>query len=154
MNPYAPPQAALADRGDEREGRPFLVWAITVVSAFGILFESVSTIGLLIGHPIGGDEPDPTAFFTTGEHLAALSIDGLSASAVVALFRLKRSAWQLFLAAFAATAALVLLECLFRPEYRALFHDGTLIAVAAGWVINLAILAYVWRLRVRGALRA
>jgi hypothetical protein len=73
---------------------------------------------------------------------------------VVALFRLKRSALPLFVAAYAATAALVLLECLFRAEYRALFQGRTLIYVAVGWSINLAVLGYVWRLRVREVLRA
>jgi hypothetical protein len=154
VNPYAPPQAAVADRQEERPGRPVIVWIITVVFALGVLFDAAGTIGSLIGHPIGGEEPDPTLVLTSGEYLATLVIDALSLGSVVALFRLRRSALQLFVTAYVATAALVLLECLFRAEYRALFQGRTLIYVAVGWSINLAVLGYVWRLRVREVLRA
>ena len=155
MNPYAPPSAPLADREEGQPGRPLLVWVITVLAAFGLLFDMVGTILLLAGHPIGGDEAAQAAqFLGSFDHLATLAIDALSAIAVIALFRLKRSALPLFLAAFAATAAFVLLESLFHAEYRALFQGAAVLANAAGWLINVAIVAYVWRLHARSILRA
>jgi hypothetical protein len=52
------------------------------------------------------------------------------------------------------SAASVLLQAAFRPEYRALFEGASTLSIAAGWLVNVAIVAYVWRLRVRGVLHA
>lgn len=154
-NPYAPPRAPLADPEPGKRGRPAMVWVISLFLGFGVVFGAISTIALLAGHPIGGE---PTAraaaHLTVLDHLSALVMAALSAGAVVSLFRLKRSALPLFGGVFALGLASLLLNASFRPAYRAMFEGPGLYSAAAGWLINLAILAYVWRLRARGVLRA
>jgi hypothetical protein len=155
MNPYAPPRAALADPAGGPPGRPVMVWVICVFLGFGIAFEAISTIALLAGRPIGGQEAAlATAYLKPMDPIISLLTSGLSAVAVLALFRLKSSAFPLFLAALGLGAASLLLNGLLRPEYRAVFDRAGLPTLIIGWGINLAILAYVWRLRTRGILRA
>ena len=155
MNPYAPPRAPVADTGEGKHGRPVMVWVISLFLGFGVVFGSIGSIALLAGHPIGGEEAARAmAHMTALDHFFALFMSAISAWALVALFRLKRSALPVFLVAFGLGMASVLLNSLFRPEYRALFDGPGLYSLAAGWLINLAILAYVWRLRVRGVLHA
>ncbi|HYX63995.1 MAG TPA: hypothetical protein VE935_07235 [Burkholderiales bacterium] len=154
-NPYAPPRAAVADTGEAKHGRPVLVWVICIVFGFGVIFGVISTIALLAGRPIGGEAAArAVAYMTTLDHVYGLAMSAITAWAVVALFRLKRSALPILLAIFGLGLASVLLNSLFRPEYRALFAGPGIYSVAAGWLINLAILGYVWRLRARGVLHA
>jgi hypothetical protein len=155
MSPYAPPQATLADPAQGPPGRPVMVWVICVFLGFGIVFGATSTIALLAGRPIGGQEAAlATAHLKPMDPIFSLLMSGLSGLAVVALFRLKGSALPLFLAALGLGAASLLLNGLLRPEYRAVLDRAGLASLIIGWGINLAILAYVWRLRTRGVLRA
>ncbi len=132
-----------------------MVWVICIFLGSGVVFGAISTIALLAGHPIGGEAAvRATAHLTALDHTFSLVMYALSAVAVIALFRLRRSALPVFALAFVLGVASVLLNALLRPEYRALFQAPAFYTVAAGWLINLAILAYVWRLRARGILHA
>jgi hypothetical protein len=153
-NPYAAPRAALADLEETTRGRPVLVWIITVVLGFGVVFSAISTMPLLAGSPIGGEAVgQQLSYLRPFDHVVSLVVALVSLLALIALFRLKRSALPLFIGAFALGLANVGLNSAFRPEYRAAFQfPGAYWSLAVGGLINLAIIAYIWRLSARGNL--
>jgi len=153
-NPYAAPRSAVSDVTPERQGRPVLVWIITIFMALGVVGGVLSTVALLVGSPIGGPEvAEQLKYLGPLDHIGTLIIAALSAFAYVELFRLKRRALPLIAATFGLNAVVVLANLAFRPAYRAILDQGGLITIVVSWVITLAIIGYVWRLRAKGVLK-
>jgi hypothetical protein len=153
-NPYAAPRAAVSDVTPERQGRPVLVWVITIFMAVGLVGTVVTTGAALLGSPIGGpDAAEAMKVLGPLDHLWTLIITAVSAFTYVELFRLKRRALPLLLALFVLGIATVAANLGLRPAYRAMFEETGYWPLLVGWVINLAIIGYVWRLRVKGVLK-
>jgi hypothetical protein len=153
-NPYAAPRAAVSDVTPERQGRPVLVWVITIFMAIGVVGVVVSTVALLLGSPIGGPEAaEATKALGPLDHLWTLITTAVSVFAYVDLFRLKRRALPLLLALFVLGIATVAANLGLRPAYRAMFEETGYWPLLVGWVINLAVIGYVWRLRAKGVLK-
>ncbi len=153
-NPYAAPRAAVDDVGEEKRGRTALVWVITIFMGIGVVGGAVSTIAALLGSPIGGAEAaEYTKHLTAVDHIFALVGSAIGAFATVALFRLKRYALPLFVAMFLLGIAVFAFNILLRPEYQALFEMTGYWGLWVGWAVNIAVIAYIWRLRVKGVLQ-
>ncbi len=154
-NPYAAPRAAVDDVGEDKRGRTVLVWIITLFMGIGVVGGAVSTIAALLGSPLGGAEAAQyTKHLTAVDHIFALIGSAIGAFATVALFRLKRYALPLFIAMFLLGIVVFAFNILLRPEYKALFEMTGYWGLLAGWAVNIAIIAYIWRLRAKGVLRA
>ncbi len=156
-NPYAAPRAAVDDVGEEhKRGRPGLVWVITIFMGLGIVAGTFTTIAALLGNPVGGEEAAARLkHLGPLDHVFSLVVTAISAFATVALFRLKRYAFPLLVTVFVLGVAALVVNGLLRPEYRSAFEQaGYWWGLLIGWIINLAIIVYVWRLRAKGLLRA
>jgi uncharacterized membrane protein (DUF485 family) len=70
----------------------------------------------------------------------------------VQFFRLRRQAFALFLTAFALGLLYFSGSMLLRPSYREMFDAAAILSMAVGWLVNVAIIAYAWKLRRRGIL--
>ena len=153
VNPYAAPQAALDDLTEPGTARrPRWVWVITVFLAFGIVFGAIGSIASLIG--VGGPETAAaTQHLVPLDHAMGLVNIAISAVAAVQFFRLRRQAFGLFVAAFALGLLYFSGSLLLRPSYREMFDIAAILSMTVGWLVNIAIIAYVWKLRERGILR-
>jgi peptidoglycan/LPS O-acetylase OafA/YrhL len=120
---------------------------------FGVLGTFVTTGAALFGRPVGGAAA-AAQLKALGplDHLWTLAVTVVSIVAYVDLFRLKRRALPLIVAIFLVGLATVGANLALRPDYRAMFHQGYW-PLFVGWGINLAIIAYVWRLRGKGVLK-
>jgi hypothetical protein len=153
-NPYAAPRATVSDVAPEKRGRPVLVWIITIFMALGVIGGVITTVALLAGNPIGGAEvAEQLKYLGPLDHVGTLAISILSGFAYVELFRLKRRALPWIAAAFGLNVVIVLANLAFRPAYRAILDQGGLITMTLSWIITLAIIGYVWRLRAKGVLQ-
>ena len=154
-NPYAAPRAALNDQAQGvPAGRPGWVWVITVFLAFGIVVGALGTIDALMGSPMGGPEASAVLqHLVPLDHVVALVNIAISTVALVQLFRLKRQALALFIAAFALGVLYFSFSMAARPSYRLVFDAASLWQMGLGWLINVAIIGYVKKLRDRGILR-
>jgi hypothetical protein len=153
-NPYAAPRAAVSDVTPERQGRPVLVWVITILMAIGVLGSIASALAALAGSPLGGPEAaEQLRFLSPLDHVVTLVASAITAASAVELFRLKRRAFWLFAASLAVTAVVVFPSLALRPAYRAILDNGGAWVILIGWAVNFAILAYIWRLHAKGVLR-
>ena len=153
-NPYATPRSAVNDVIPERQGRPVLVWVITIVMAIGFVGTVVTTIATLLGSPIGGAQAaEQMKALGPFDHIWTLVVTAVSVVAYVDLFRLRRRALPLLLVLLALGIATVAVNLGLRPAYRAMFDQSGYWPLLVGWGINLAIVGYVWRLRSKGVLR-
>jgi hypothetical protein len=122
--------------------------------AIGILGGVASTIALLAGRPLGGPEVgEQLRYLSPLDHIGTLILSALSAFAYIELFRLKRRALPWAAATFGLNVAVVLANLAFRPAYRAILDQGGLISIAVSWAVTLAIIGYIWRLRMKGVLQ-
>jgi hypothetical protein len=153
-NPYAAPRATVTDVTPEQRRRPVLVWIICIFVAIGILGGVASTIALLAGRPFGGAEvAQQLSYLSPLDHVGTLILSALSAFAYIELFRLKRRALPWAAWTFGLNVVVVLANLAFRPAYRAILDGGGLISIGVSWAVTLAIVGYIWRLRVNGVLQ-
>jgi hypothetical protein len=154
-NPYAAPRAAVDDVTPEKRGRPVLVWIITIVMAIGVAGGLATSVAALLGSPIGGPAAaEQMKGMGRLDYIWTLALTLVSVVPYVDLFRLKRRALPFLVALFVVSAVVLCGNLAFRPEYRAMFEQpGGYWGLLAGWVVNLAVIGYVWRLRVKGVLQ-
>ncbi|MDJ0850632.1 MAG: hypothetical protein QNK04_19845 [Myxococcota bacterium] len=151
-NPYTPPEADLT-HGAEAPRRPALVWVLTIwywLAAVG----SFVTLPLFLSGTIPIPEPqrtfiqDSSALYT----VQTLGSGALCLAFATALFRLRAAALALFIAVLLfglASTAIAVTD----DQWFAAMGSMGLASTAISWVIQLAILAYVLRLKKRGVLR-
>lgn len=151
-NPYAAPRAALNDHADGTgPRRPGWVWAISVFLAFGVVFGTLGSVVAMTG--MGGPETAAaTQHFVPLDHAVGLLNIAISAVGAVQFFRLRRQALALFVTAFALGLLYFSGSMLLRPSYREMFDAAAILSMAVGWLVNVAIIAYAWKLRRRGIL--
>lgn len=153
-NPYEAPKAPLTDTPRPR-GRPVLVWVIVIFQALGIVSGLYSTIAALLGQPVGGEAVRPyIQHLTMLDHAIALIVTAISAFATLSLFQLKRRALYLLAAVLLLGVINTGVSLATRPADRAALEQAGYWTFVLGWVINLAIILYVWRLHAKGTLRA
>lgn len=134
--------------------RPKLVWVIFLFYLFSAGYTLLSF--LLI---FSGALPLNAAQATYFHNLSALAISVavvislLNLAGAVMLFRLRKVAPLLFIAAFAITLAQTLQQIVMTNLIAALAASGGVIGLAIGYAISAAVCIYAWKLKTRGALQ-
>jgi hypothetical protein len=133
-------------RGQQRD-RPGWVWVLSIWSAYGAL-------GAIILLPVNSHFPTASPQHQSViDVVLSLVIAILSAAAAVSLFRLKRTALQLWIASAVAGVVAVAAHAGTNEAYR---HQLTSIPraliVGASSLVSFLVIAYLVRLRNRGVL--
>jgi hypothetical protein len=151
-NPYGPPRAPVADPPGTRH-RPFWVWVICVFSALGVV-ASIFTSYLMFSGKIPATGAAERFFASLGaSELVSMSVDiGLQAALAVTLFRLQRVAFPVAVGGFLFGLLSTGLNLL-NPDYAAMVQESGYTGMVVGWLVNVAILVYIHRLRESGVLR-
>lgn len=156
-NPYATPQAAVADpRNDAPPERPVMVWVICVLTWIGIAFGLLG-LWLLTSNrlPIA---PGQISFYSKLNIVDYLLMGGalvLSLVSSIALFLLRKIAAPLYLAGIGLGVAQLAWQIVARDWLTMMSAGGPAGYVGAvfGWVVSIAICLYVWSLARNGTLR-
>jgi hypothetical protein len=133
-----------------KSGRPFLVWVILIF----YLFAGASSLAQIRRTLTGADQRVDARGrpYTTFDYLESLAFIGLKVAAAVMLFRLRRSAFPLFLAIMVLNAVATGYDLL----TKGLPPPGGAVIVASmtiGFGMLMAICFYAWRLQRKGVLK-
>jgi hypothetical protein len=151
-NPYAPPQANVADAGTEL-GRTFWVWAITIFYGIGTLW-SLLSVFLITTHAIPVDEVSRAYWdkLTLFDHAMTVVNSIVSLCGIGLLFFLRARAVAFLIAGLAISTLGTLYQFVAKDLASALAGPG-LVGMAIGFVLWLVIIWYANRLRKGGRLR-
>ncbi len=133
--------------------RPGLVWAISVLyfmsGAYTLLSFYLVYSGVIQLPPAQREYLDR---LTLLDHAVSIAVGTASLAGAVALLMLRRIAFHLFAAAFAANVAVVAWQVLARG-FAAAVGAGGIGSMLFAWALLTAVCVYTWRLSRSGVLR-
>jgi hypothetical protein len=129
--------------------RPVLVWVISIFYGFSIV-STVASYAVVFSKAIPTTAAQRQYFdsLTIVDHAMTAIIVTLNGVGAVMLFRLKKQAPLFFSCAFGLGLITIAYQCVAKNWFSAVGVGG-LIGAAFGWIINIAIITYAWRLRSR-----
>ena len=128
--------------------RPAWVWVIFLYNLFSIgLIATIFWLSATGRVPLSAGQKKTLLSFSAAEIAETVILSALSLIGTVQLFRLRRNAFPLLCAAFAASLLSTIGHTIQAPASFSV--TGHLV----GWAISTAICIYAWRLRHDGVLR-
>ncbi len=154
LNPYAAPNSPVSDPPSPADHkRPKLVWVIVLFSLFGVVTGTLTTVMMAQGQFPAVSEAQEQFMdsIPRWQHGISLGAIALYLTAAIQLFRMKASAFMLYLVQFGLSILMFFVQ-LANSYYREVMQHG-FIPLLIGWGISIAIIAYCWRLKRQGRLR-